>query len=230
MVAYNNLPAAGLQAQHHLNADVLVCGKSREARETVIALTVGDPGHPRPRRRPARQRADHRGDDRDHHQPQQALRRRGERLDLRARERARSAPPEVVAPASPSIGRRPGRQSERLRMTRARRSPAGRRELAAQAAVLGLAGPRCGSAPRAARRRGGRGRRSGRRRVALLAGAPADEAGGDLGDALLVAEATGGLLDGRARLDQREHLRIERGRAGFGHRDVLLVATGGSPP
>jgi NADPH-dependent F420 reductase len=39
VVAYNNLPAAGLQAQHHLDADVLVCGKSREAREKVIELT-----------------------------------------------------------------------------------------------------------------------------------------------------------------------------------------------
>lgn len=44
VVAFNNLPAAGLQAQHHLNADVLVCGKSKEARETVIALTEAIPG------------------------------------------------------------------------------------------------------------------------------------------------------------------------------------------
>jgi hypothetical protein len=44
VVAYNNLPAAGLQARHHLDADVLVCGKSREARETVIALTSSIPG------------------------------------------------------------------------------------------------------------------------------------------------------------------------------------------
>jgi len=44
VVAYNNLPAAGLQAQHHLDADVLVCGKSREAREAVIALTDAIPG------------------------------------------------------------------------------------------------------------------------------------------------------------------------------------------
>ncbi len=44
VVAFNNLPAAGLQAQHHLNADVLVCGKSKEARETVIALTGAIPG------------------------------------------------------------------------------------------------------------------------------------------------------------------------------------------
>ena len=44
VVAYNNLPAAGLQAQHHLAADVLVCGKSREAREAVIELTSAIPG------------------------------------------------------------------------------------------------------------------------------------------------------------------------------------------
>lgn len=44
VVAFNNLPAAGLQAQHHLNADVLVCGKSKEAREAVIALTAAIPG------------------------------------------------------------------------------------------------------------------------------------------------------------------------------------------
>jgi NADPH-dependent F420 reductase len=44
VVAYNNLPAAGLQAQHHLGADVLVCGKSREARETVVELTNAIPG------------------------------------------------------------------------------------------------------------------------------------------------------------------------------------------
>jgi NADPH-dependent F420 reductase len=44
VVAYNNLPAAGLQARHHLDADVLVCGKSREAREAVIELTSCIPG------------------------------------------------------------------------------------------------------------------------------------------------------------------------------------------
>lgn len=44
VVAYNNLPAAGLQARHHLDADVLVCGKSREAREAVIELTAAIPG------------------------------------------------------------------------------------------------------------------------------------------------------------------------------------------
>ena len=87
VVAYNNLPAAGLQAQHHLGADVLVCGKSREAREQVIELDEGDPGHPRPRRRPPRQRADHRGLHRPDHQPEPQVRRRGERLHLRARER-----------------------------------------------------------------------------------------------------------------------------------------------
>ena len=44
VVAYNTLPAAGLQARHHLDADVLVCGKSREAREQVIDLTKAIPG------------------------------------------------------------------------------------------------------------------------------------------------------------------------------------------
>ena len=36
--------AAGLQARHHLNADVLVCGKSKAAREAVIELTAAIPG------------------------------------------------------------------------------------------------------------------------------------------------------------------------------------------
>ncbi len=44
VVAYNNLPAAGLQERHHLNADVLVCGKSKAAREQVIRLTSAIPG------------------------------------------------------------------------------------------------------------------------------------------------------------------------------------------
>jgi len=44
VVAYNNLPAAGLQARHHLDADVLVCGKSKAAREAVIELTSSIPG------------------------------------------------------------------------------------------------------------------------------------------------------------------------------------------
>ncbi len=44
VVAYNNLPAAGLQERHHLNADVLVCGKSKAARETVVQLTSSIPG------------------------------------------------------------------------------------------------------------------------------------------------------------------------------------------
>jgi 8-hydroxy-5-deazaflavin:NADPH oxidoreductase len=44
VVAYNNLPAARLQRQEHLDADVLVCGKSREAREQVIELTRAIPG------------------------------------------------------------------------------------------------------------------------------------------------------------------------------------------
>jgi NADPH-dependent F420 reductase len=44
VVAYNNLPAAGLQHREHLGAGVLVCGKSREAREQVIELTKAIPG------------------------------------------------------------------------------------------------------------------------------------------------------------------------------------------
>lgn len=44
VVAYNNLPAAGLQEQHHLGADVLICGKSKAAREAVIELTASIPG------------------------------------------------------------------------------------------------------------------------------------------------------------------------------------------
>lgn len=44
VVAYNNLPAARLQHREHLDADVLVCGKSKEAREAVIALTAAIPG------------------------------------------------------------------------------------------------------------------------------------------------------------------------------------------
>lgn len=44
VVAYNNLPAAGLQAQHHLDADVLICGKSKAARQEVIELTKSIPG------------------------------------------------------------------------------------------------------------------------------------------------------------------------------------------
>mgnify|MGYP001824128101 CR=1 FL=1 len=44
VVAYNNLPAAGLQEQHHLDADVLVCGKSKAAREQVLELTSSLPG------------------------------------------------------------------------------------------------------------------------------------------------------------------------------------------
>lgn len=44
VVAFNNLPAAGLQAQHSLGADVLVCGKSKDAREQVIELTKTIPG------------------------------------------------------------------------------------------------------------------------------------------------------------------------------------------
>jgi NADPH-dependent F420 reductase len=44
VVAYNNLPAAALQARHQLGADVLVCGKSKEARDAVIELTKDLPG------------------------------------------------------------------------------------------------------------------------------------------------------------------------------------------
>ncbi|MFP5450359.1 MAG: NADPH-dependent F420 reductase [Thermoleophilia bacterium] len=44
VVAYNNLPAAGLQERHELNADVLVAGKSKAAREAVIELTKSIPG------------------------------------------------------------------------------------------------------------------------------------------------------------------------------------------
>ncbi|MGI9538759.1 MAG: NADPH-dependent F420 reductase [Miltoncostaeaceae bacterium] len=44
VVAYNNLPAAGLQERHHLDADVLVCGKSKAAREQVLELTNSLPG------------------------------------------------------------------------------------------------------------------------------------------------------------------------------------------
>ncbi len=44
VVAYNNLPAAGLQERHHLNADVLVAGKSKAARDAVIELTKSIPG------------------------------------------------------------------------------------------------------------------------------------------------------------------------------------------
>jgi NADPH-dependent F420 reductase len=44
VVAYNNLPAAGLQHRESLGADVLVCGKSKAAREEVIELTKAIPG------------------------------------------------------------------------------------------------------------------------------------------------------------------------------------------
>lgn len=44
VVAYNNLPAAGLQNQESLGADVLVCGKSKAARQEVIELTTTIPG------------------------------------------------------------------------------------------------------------------------------------------------------------------------------------------
>jgi len=44
VVAYNNLPAAGLQARHSLGADVLICGKSKAARAAVVELTSSIPG------------------------------------------------------------------------------------------------------------------------------------------------------------------------------------------
>jgi NADPH-dependent F420 reductase len=44
VVAYNNLPAAALQERHPVDSDVLVCGKSREAREAVVELTTAIPG------------------------------------------------------------------------------------------------------------------------------------------------------------------------------------------
>jgi 8-hydroxy-5-deazaflavin:NADPH oxidoreductase len=44
VVAYNNLPAHRLQRREHLGADVLVCGRSREARQQVIELTGAIPG------------------------------------------------------------------------------------------------------------------------------------------------------------------------------------------
>ncbi|MEW6582235.1 MAG: NADPH-dependent F420 reductase [Actinomycetota bacterium] len=44
VVAFNNLPAARLQHREHLDADVLVCGKSKEAREQVVELTRAIPG------------------------------------------------------------------------------------------------------------------------------------------------------------------------------------------
>jgi NADPH-dependent F420 reductase len=44
VVAYNNLPAARLEHREPLGADVLVCGRSREARERVMELTKAIPG------------------------------------------------------------------------------------------------------------------------------------------------------------------------------------------
>ncbi len=43
-MAYNNLPAARLQAREHLNADVLVCGTGKATREAVMELTKAIPG------------------------------------------------------------------------------------------------------------------------------------------------------------------------------------------
>lgn len=39
VVAYNNLPAAALQHRERIDADVLVCGKGKAARDVVIGLT-----------------------------------------------------------------------------------------------------------------------------------------------------------------------------------------------
>jgi NADPH-dependent F420 reductase len=44
VVAYNNLPAAALQERHRIEGDVLICGKSKAARETVVELTKDIPG------------------------------------------------------------------------------------------------------------------------------------------------------------------------------------------
>ena len=44
VVAYNNLPAAALQERHRIEGDVLICGKSKEAREKVVELTKDIPG------------------------------------------------------------------------------------------------------------------------------------------------------------------------------------------
>lgn len=44
VVAYNNLPAVALQERHPVDGDVLVCGRSRAAREAVVELTKGIPG------------------------------------------------------------------------------------------------------------------------------------------------------------------------------------------
>ena len=76
-MAYNNLPAGRLQKRETIDADVLVCGRGKDTRETVMELTEGAAGRPGARRRHPGQRPDHRGLDRDHHQPQPPLRRRG---------------------------------------------------------------------------------------------------------------------------------------------------------
>jgi NADPH-dependent F420 reductase len=44
VVAYNNLPAAALQRRERIEADVLVCGRGKDARDEVIALTDAIPG------------------------------------------------------------------------------------------------------------------------------------------------------------------------------------------
>lgn len=43
-MAYNNLPAGRLQKRETIDADVLVCGRGKDTREQVIALTSALPG------------------------------------------------------------------------------------------------------------------------------------------------------------------------------------------
>ena len=117
VVAYNNLPAAGLQARHHLDADVLVCGKSREAREAVIELTKAIPGTRALDAGPARQRPHPRGDDGHHHQPQPALRRRGA-----ACRSPGSRTPRSARPSRRPARRAPGRSSAGRASSSRRRS------------------------------------------------------------------------------------------------------------
>ena len=44
VMAYNNLPAARLQRRETIEADVLICGRGKEARERVIDLSGAIPG------------------------------------------------------------------------------------------------------------------------------------------------------------------------------------------
>jgi len=43
-MAYNNLPAGRLQKRETIDADVLVCGRGKDTRETVMELTKALPG------------------------------------------------------------------------------------------------------------------------------------------------------------------------------------------